>query len=443
MSTDEKKSLGRNYWKLWSATAISNLGDGVAIVAYPWLASAVTRSPLLIAIVGMVSRLPWLLLTLPAGVVADRFERKKIIVTMDIFRGFLTLALSLILLGVAGTLPDLDTLTSGPEIETNWALYWVIIISALLFGSAEVFRDNAAQTFLPKIVEKENLERANGRMWSAEYLMNSFLGAPLGSFLIGIAIALPFFFNATTFFIAVVLITLIQVRQSGSAKAENEIKLMKGQINFREEIREGFQWLMSHTLLRPMAIILGLLNLFGTISSALFILFAQEVLETSVFVFAILGTAGAVGGVLGGLLGAKISKRWGSGRAVAASLFIMPTMTLLIGLSTRWILVWIFTAISMVMAVTWNVITVSLRQSIIPDHLLGRVNSVYRFFAWGSIPIGMVVSGVLVDLAGRFLSREWSLRAPYLLAALGGYLLIVYAKPRLTTEKLEAARAQG
>jgi branched-subunit amino acid transport protein len=92
------------------------------------------------------------------------------------------------------------------------------------------------------------------------------------------------------------------------------------------------------------------------------------------------------------------------------------------------------------MAVTWNVITVSLRQSIIPDHLLGRVNSVYRFFAWGSMPLGMLAAGVMVDLASEFTTRDWSLRTPYLFAAFAGYLLYLYGRRILTTERIEAAR---
>jgi MFS family permease len=190
-----------------------------------------------------------------------------------------------------------------------------------------------------------------------------------------------------------------------------------------------------------MAIILGLLNFLATTSTALFILFAQEVLETSVLIFAILGTAAAVGGMIGGLIAPRISKRLGSGGTLALALFTFPTVSLVIGLTRFWPLVWFLTAFSTIMAVVWNVITVSLRQSIIPSHLLGRVNSVYRFFAWGSMPLGMLTAGLIVNFAAEFVSREWSLRTPYLFAALGGYLLYMYARRILTTERIEATRA--
>jgi len=434
----EKVRLGKNYWRLWSATAISNLGDGISLIAYPWLASAITRDPFLIALAGLVGRLPWLLFTLPAGVITDRVERRKIIVAMDLLRGLLTIAVATIVWRASSSLPDLDALTEA-EITTNWSLYIVILISSLLYGMAEVLRDNAAQTVMPQIVDKEKLEVANGRMWSAEYVTNSFMGPPLGSFLIGIAIFIPFFVDAATFLIAVILIAGIRLTVPPS-KSGSETSAEKKPVHMRAEIKEGFLWLWRHELLRPMAIILGLLNFLATTSTALFILFAQEILNTSVLIFAILGTSAAIGGTIGGLLAPKISSRLGSGGTLALALITFPTVALIIGLTSYWPLVWILTAFSTIMAVTWNVITVSLRQSIIPDHLLGRVNSVYRFFAWGSMPLGMLAAGVMVDLASEFTTRDWSLRTPYLFAAFAGYLLYVYGRRILTTERIEAAR---
>lgn len=442
---EERVRLGNNYWRLWSATAISNLGDGISLIAYPWLASAITRDPFLIALAGLVGRLPWLLFTLPAGVITDRVERRKIIISMDLFRGLLTVAVALIVWRASSSLPDLETLTEA-QVTTNWSLYLVILIASLLYGMAEVLRDNAAQTFMPQIVEKEKLEVANGRIWSAEYVTNSFVGPPIGSFLIGIAIFIPFFVDAATFLVAVLLIAGIRLTVPSPSSPSNSSSGSVGEkqpVRMRAEIKEGFLWLWRHELLRPMAIILGLLNFLATTSTALFILFAQEILQTSVFIFAILGTSAAIGGTIGGLLAPRISSRLGSGGALAVALFTFPTISLIIGLVSYWPLVWLLLAFSTIMAVTWNVITVSLRQSIIPDYLLGRVNSVYRFFAWGSMPLGMLAAGLMVDLAGELTSREWSLRTPYLFAALGGYLLFIYGRKILTTERIEAARSAG
>jgi MFS family permease len=435
-SSKVKTKLGASYWKLWSATATSNLGDGIVAVAYPWLASAVTRSPILIALSVVVSRLPWLVFTLFAGVITDRFNRKRIIVSMDICRGLLTLVVGAFVYLERESLPSLNELASITDLETNYTLYSVILITAFLFGLAEVLRDNTAQTLMPSIVEEKDLEKANGRMWSAESLTNSFIGPPLGSFIISVAIFLPFFVDAATFFIAAALIASMKPTVK-SFKPEAK----SGPINFRAEIREGFMWLWRHELLRPMAIILGLLNGIAALSGAIFILFAQEVLETTVFIFAILGTAAAFGGILGGLLGPKVSEKIGRGRSLALALFVMPLMTLMVGFTSLWYLAWIFIAIQTFTAVLWNVVTVSLRQSLIPSHLLGRVNSVYRFFAWGTIPIGTLLGGTLVTILQSGLGREMAFRSVYFIGATLGFGLFLYAIRVLTTEKIERARA--
>ena len=432
------KKLGSSYWKLWTATAISNLGDGVSMVAYPWLASAVTRSPILIAAAGFASRLPWLIFTLHAGVLTDRFDRRKLIVAMDFMRGLLTVFVGLVVFFNKDSFPALDELTSITNLETNWPIYFTLLITAFFFGLAEVLRDNSAQTLMPSVVAKENLEKANGRMWSAESLTNSFIGPPLGSLLIGIAIFIPFFFDAVSFFFAVALIASLK----GTFKPVADDK-PREKINFKAEIKEGYVWLWAHPLLRPMAIILGSMNGLGTMIGATFILFAQEVLQTSVFTFALLGTAGAVGGTVGGLLAPKISAKFGSGRSLAMTLAAAPIGSLIIALTTTWQVVWVVVVFETFFAILWNTITVSLRQSIIPTHLLGRVNSVYRFFAWGSIPIGMFVGGGLVSALTLVLSREYALRAPYLLGVVLGLILWAMAAPRLTTAKIEAARKAG
>ena len=432
-----KAKLGRAYWKLWSATVVSNLGDGVSGVAYPWLASAVTRSPLLIAAAGFASRLPWLVFTLHAGVITDRFDRRKLILGMDLFRGILTVIVGAIVLLNRDSLPSLNELSSITDMETNWVLYLTLILTSFLFGLAEVLRDNSAQTLMPSVVAEENLEKANGRMWSAESLTNSFIGPPLGSLLIGVSIFIPFFFDAVSFFVAVALIASI----GGSFRPVTQKPREK--INFKSEIKEGFKWLWAHPLLRPMAIILGFMNGVGSMVTATYILFAQEVLKTSVFVFAVLGMAAAVGGIIGGLLAPKISEICGSGPSLWITLILAPVGTAIIGFTSTWQVVWVVTVFQTISAILWNTITVSLRQSIIPSHLLGRVNSVYRFFAWGSIPIGMFLGGGLVAVGQLVLSREMALRTPYFTGAVLGLIIFAMAASKLTTSAIEKARTEG
>ncbi|MBW2470829.1 MAG: MFS transporter [Deltaproteobacteria bacterium] len=445
IAPDEKQKrprvrLGRNYWKLWSSSVISNLGDGVTAIALPWLSSAVTRNAVLIALVGVAGRIPWLVFTLPAGVITDRFDRRRLMIWAQFARFLLMFGGAAVVLSYQDTLPAPDAVQEG-IVSENMVLYAVIVVVALLFGFAEVLYDNSAQTILPAIVEADALERANGNLWGAELVTNSFLGPPLGSLLIGIAFALPFFFDAGTFAVAAGLIFLI----SGSFVAKERTAAQSGgRVDWWGEIKEGVVWLWHHPLLRPMAIILGLLNGLGMVTFATFVLFAQEVLGIDAFLFAVLGMSGAIGGVLGSLLSPRISKALGSGMSLYLTIIASVVTSLVIGLTSNWIVVFVMFASFTFVAVLWNVITVSLRQTIIPDELLGRVNSVYRFFAWGMMPIGLAVGGLIVsgmEAAGA--SRELALRAPWFFAAGAFALLFVYAAPRLTTEKIESARAEG
>lgn len=174
----ERVRLGSNYRKLYAATALSNIGDGMAAIAYPWLATAITRNPILVALVAVAQRLPWLVFTLPAGVITDRVDRKRAMVLMDTLRFVFTLLIAFAVLGEQGTLPAPDAVRT--VVGTRVGLYLLLLLATVLLGSAEVLRDNCGQTFLPSIVAPEHLERANGRMWSIESVANRFIGPPIG-----------------------------------------------------------------------------------------------------------------------------------------------------------------------------------------------------------------------------------------------------------------------
>ncbi len=436
--TEPKVHLGGRYWRLWTASVISNLGDGVAVIAYPWLASAVTRNGLLIALIAIAQRLPWLIFTLPAGVITDRVDRRKIMMSMDAVRTIVTLAVAWVVVVKEGALPAPDQIEAGLEIATEPVMYSVLLVASLMFGFAEVLRDNAAQTILPAIVESEGLEKANAQMWGVEMVANSFVGPPLGSVLIAVGFALPFFFDAGTFAVAAALVFLI----SGNFRTHEPGELSK-KIDWAGEIKEGWNWLWKHPLLKPMAIILGIMNGLFAITMATFVLFAQEVLGVSALTFALLGTGGAIGGLAATFLASKVSGRLGSGPSLYTALIAGVITTLVTGIASHWLVALAMFTVGTFTAVLWNVITVSLRQTIIPDRLLGRVNSVYRFFAWGMIPIGSAIGGLLVVGSETSMSRETALRMPWLLAAAGWAVLFFYAAPKLTTAKIESARKDG
>jgi len=434
----EKIRLGASYRKVYAASAISNLGDGVAQIGYPWLASAVTRNPLLVAAVVVAQRLPWLLFTLPAGVITDRVDRRKAIIAMDVLRAVLTLAVALAVLGLGDGLPSPDDLASVEGTRTG--LYLVVVLASLLLGCAEVLRDNSAQTILPAIVPSEHLERANGRMWSAEQVANAFIGPPLGSLLLAVSFVLPFVLDAASFAVAAALMFLV-TGQFRSRPAAVEGSPPEPATSWTTDLKEGVRWLWHHPLLRTLAIVLGVLNAIGSMQIGILVLFAQEVLDTSPLQFALLTTGAALGAVIGGYVSAPIKTRLGSGPTLWLTLIVGVIVPVIAGATSTWWVVSLVFFFFSLFSVTWNVITVSLRQTIIPDHLLGRVNSVYRFFGWGMMPIGTALGGLLVVVSEPIWDRETALRVPWFASAAIGVAIAVYAIPRLTTERMDAARA--
>lgn len=429
--------LGANYWKLFTASTMTNLGDGFMAIAVVWLASALTRDPTLIALVGLASRLPWLVFSLPAGVITDRFDRRLLVAWMDVLRVAVIAGFAVVVLLHQSALPTPEELAAGaPAPEQAGFLLLMLALAALLLGFAEVVRDNAAQTLMASIVDKSQLERANGRLWGAETAMNNFVGPPLGGVIIAVGLALPFFLNAGLLAVGAALIFAL----TGTFLPQGT--RTEGRIRWRAEMGEGFGWLWRHQLLRTLAILLGVMNMLSAIAFVVMVLFVQEVLGLyEGWQFGMVTTGVAVGAVLGSMVVERITARLTSGTSLFVAIAGMGLSNIAVGLSSWGLAVWAALLAGGLFVVMWNVITVSLRQRIIPDHLLGRVNSVYRFFGWGTISIGTLLGGVLVSVSEPALGREWALRLPFLLAGVVGIALLAVALPRINTANIEAAQA--
>jgi MFS family permease len=190
-----------------------------------------------------------------------------------------------------------------------------------------------------------------------------------------------------------------------------------------------------------MAISLGVLNATNMMATSTFVLFAQEVLELNATRFGLITTGFALGGVIGSFVADRVSKVLGQGGSLFTTILLGVATMVVSGLTSSF---WVFWAMGVLMsmsAVLWNVITVSLRQSLIPDRILGRVNSVYRFLGWGMMPIGSVIGGVIVALLEPAFGREVALRAPFIVAAVITGGLFIYALPRLNSTRIEEAKA--
>lgn len=397
----------RNFRLILSASAVSNLGDGVSALAFPWLATLLTRDPLLISAVAMAGRLPWFLFALPAGVWTDRADRRLLMVRADIIRLFLTLGV----MAMALSLP------SPPLPSGGTGAILALALLAFLLGTAEVLRDNAAQTVLPSVVPASDLEHANGQIWSVEQVMGSFAGPPLAGALIGLGIAVPFGFDAVSFAAAAALVWLVVLPPRAAPERQP----------FWPAFRQGATWIRANPVILRLAVMLGVLNASFTAAFTILVLYSQEILRLGAFGHGLLLTAGAAGGVLGGLMSPALSARLGQRRSLLAALAVFAGGYLALGLAPSVPVAAAALFVEAFAGMLWNVVTVSYRQRVIPDAILGRVNAIYRFFGWGMMPLGALAGGAIVAVLEPVAGREAALLAPYFAAALGSALLFAHA----------------
>ena len=392
------------------ASGMTNLADGVAVVAWGWIASLLTRDALLVALVPVALRLPWFLLALPAGLVTDRVDRRRLILAMDALR-------ALAFLGAASALwAALPLATAPAEGVSAPVLYWSLLLSAFVVGGAEVFRDNAAQTMLPALVPPERLERANGQLWSAELLTNALIGPALGAFLIGLWLPLAFGLNAAAYGLAILLVAGL-AGQFRAARTDRR--------GWKAELGEGFAFLRGMPLLQVLAVTTGFWNLFHQMIVIGMVLHAQENLHLSAQAYGLTLAGGAVGGIAGSLMGERIAARLGAVRTMQWMLAASGPCFIAMAIAPGpWTLGLCFAAMEFT-GLVWNVVSVSTRQRLIPDRLLGRVNSLYRLLAWGMMPVGLVLSGLVVSLGEVLMARSAALVLPFWLAGLGSIAVAV------------------
>ncbi len=427
---EDRRPLGRDFRLLLGAGTISNVGDGIDATALPLLAATLTRDPILFAGVATTARLPWLLFALQAGALADRLDRRRVMVAVNVVRS--------VLLAVLGAAVLFDA-----------ASIWLLYVVSFGLGTAEVLFDTSAQAFLPRLVDRDQLERANGLQMGLETVGNQFAGPPLGGLLFAAAAAAPILLDAGTFLVAALLLAMIHrsagrvATRPGTAGPQDAHPgasppaappTEATRTSIRQDIVEGLAWLRGHRLLRSLAVLLGLMNggfmLFGGVLA----LFALDVLGVNEVEFGILLTAVAIGSLGASLVAARVVDAIGRATTLWLTLLGAVVFPLVQGLTSN---VWVFAAASVAFgatAVLWNVITVSLRQAVIPDHLLGRVNAVYRFLGWGAMPIGALTGGLLADAFG--------LRAPFVAASAIMVLGIAVLGRHITSTTVEAAREE-
>ncbi|MEV0203100.1 MFS transporter [Nonomuraea sp. NPDC050691] len=397
-------SLGRAFTFLLSSTALSNVADGVLKVGAPLLAISMTRSPTQVSLVGAAVTLPWLLFALHAGAIADRLDRRRIMVLANAAR--------------AGVL-----VLGGALAVSGMLNLWGILGILLVAGVSEVFADTSAQSVLPMTVPSDRLTAANGRVVSVQMIGNEFLGSPLAGFLVTLLPVAVLGAPALLYGAAGVLLlgmrgnyspvsrTIASSADPQAASADPRAGSSYPQAapatphrgGLGRDIREALRYLWAHRFLRTLAISAGLLN---TASAAYFGVLILWLVGPGSRVgltpegYGLMMSALAAGSVAGSLVAERLTGLLGEGRTlvacwlVSALLYLVPVLV-----PVGWLLY--------PTAVVWglvggasNVLVVSTRQRLIPSALLGRVNSAYRLIGMGGMPVGAALGGLLGEIAG-------------------------------------------
>lgn len=382
--------LGRSFRWLLGMSWVSNLGDGIALAAGPLLVESQTDEPFLVAMAVVLQRLPWPLFGLLAGVLADRLDRRRVVIGVSLAR--------------AGVLAVL-----AATILTDHVSIAVVLVATFLLGTAETFTDTTTQTLLPMVVAKDDLPVGNARLMAGMITVNQMTGPPVGAALFAAGMVVPVLAQAVCVVLAAMLIRPIVLPAHGVAKGERA--------HVRRDIVEGLRWLWANAAVRTLTITIVTFNVtFGAAWSVL-VLYAIEQLDAGDIGFGLLTTALAVGGILGTVSYGRLTARYSLGNLMRAGLIIETLTHLALALTrTLWlalVIMFVFGAHAFV----WGTTSMSIRQRSVPTELQGRVSSVYLIGVQGGIVVGSVIGGAVAGW--------WGVAAPFWFAFAGSGLLVV------------------
>jgi len=366
--------LGHDFSRIWSASLITNLVDGVLRLAAPLLAVSLTEDPILIGALSALGLLPWLFFAIPIGALVDRVDRRKALVIGNSLRAVIALFIAF-------------------AVSQDFINIWLLLISVFFFGICEVLVDTTSQAVLPQILDKSNYERGNSRLQISEVIVSQFAGAPLSGLLYAVSIALPFFFSTTGFILAGLLILLFPFERAINVRKEGDAGQAK--LGLKGDIKFALNYLYQDKQIFSIVVITTLLGFFYSLSNAIAPLFILKELNVSPALFGVVLAIQGIGALAGSIAAPMVSKYLGRGKALAINVFFASLLVIFIGLSPN---AYFFAAVSVLVGFTisvWNILLMSLYQSIIPPELYGRIHGARRTIVWGLMPIGALLGGVI------------------------------------------------
>ncbi|MFB9738353.1 MFS transporter [Streptomyces thermocoprophilus] len=393
-------STDTRFTRVVAAAALSNIGDGIRMVALPLLAAATTRDAFAVSALTAVAFLPWFLFGLPIGALVDRSRPERFMVWANTARTLLLAMLALALLA------DLRSMA-------------MLYVLAFLLGIGEAAYDNAAQSLVPRVVADENLEKANSALITAERVGQDLAGPALGGVLFALSPALPFGLNAAAMALGVLLLARLRTTAVPVSTAP-EGRVVRTVVT---DAVAGMRWLWRAHYVRTILLTGSALTFFTMAWEATLVLLARGPMGVSETGYGVMLAVGAIGGVAGSLVTPALVRRFDRRALQIAAIAVTAALDLaLAAFPTPALAALAWGGTGAAFAV-WNVLSVTLRQRLVPAGLLGRVNSANRTFSMAAVPLGAVTGGAVADAFG--------LRAPLWLAA-GALTALTVAYAALT-----------
>lgn len=370
------RRLGRDFRWLFASSLTSNIGDGIALAAAPLLIASMTDSPVLVASGAIMQYLPWLLFGLHAGAIADRIDRRLLIMVANGIRALVLIGLCVFLV-------------------TGMASIWMVLIVAFLYGTAEVFVDTTSSTLLPMMVRKADLGIGNARLQAGFLVANQLGGPPLGAFLFAIGSFWPFAVQGLCVALAIVLISRITaIRRAQPADAPRE------RTPVHTDILSGIRWLWQNPPVRTLVIIILTFNVTWAAPWGVLVLYATDYLQMGPVGYGALTTASAIGGLAATLLFGRLERRFSFASLMRVCLSAEVLMHLAFALTTSGAVAFVIMIAFGAYAFVWATISTTVRQRLVPHHLQGRIASVNMVGVFGGLVIGQALGGVIAQVWG-------------------------------------------
>ncbi|HEY6794281.1 MAG TPA: MFS transporter [Kineosporiaceae bacterium] len=397
--------LGALFWRFWAASGLSNVADGMVALVLTLTALSLTREPLLISGLGLVEQLPWLLFSLVAGALADRLDRRHVLLGVNAARVAVLAAVAVL------------ALVGGLTI-------WLVFLIALVLGMGETLFDTSEQSIVPSIVRSDQLERANSRMQGVEVATNYFLGPGLGGLIATVSMVAAFATGSALYLVAAIAVFALR----GSYRPERA----HPPASIRADVSEGLRYLRTQPVLRRLGVLSGLRMLTFSAVTAILALYAVAPgpMGLSSTGYGFFAASTAIGAVIASVTGERTVAHLGAAGCLRVT-FVAFAITEAAPLAVNPVAVGALWMIGTYFVIVWNVVTLTVRQRLVPGHLMGRVNAVFRLVTFGAMPVGSLLGGTLMHLTGA--------RFTFTVCALGT-LLLSLGTLALTDEALVTGR---